>query len=46
MVPGEKRSDDVQKPDYFPPVPQNTASNVQTPRTGREITGQLETKQK
>lgn len=38
------RAADVTKPDYRRPIPQNTAKNVQTPRTNREVTGELETK--
>ena len=40
------RSADVTKPDYRVATPQNTASNIQTPRNDREITGQQECKQK
>lgn len=40
------RSADVTKPDYRSATPQNTASKLRTPSSGRELTGEVETKQK
>lgn len=40
------RAADTAKPDYRPAAPQNTAGNTRTPPSGREITGELETKHK
>lgn len=40
------RAADVTKPDYRQAVPQNTAKNIQTPRSNREIVAQLESRQK
>lgn len=40
------RAADVTKPDARQATPTNTAKNTSTPRTGREIVGELESKQK
>lgn len=40
------RAADVTKPDFRQATPTNSAKNVTTPRTGREIVGEVETKQK
>lgn len=40
------RAADVTKPDYRAATPQNTASNLRTPPSGRELVGELESKHK